>query len=338
MPPSRREFLVPLVGLPLTFLVGCSNSGFRQADLINAIPNVKNLKGTGQYLVTEGKTLLVNLVFPTSVKDLSGNFPVKIQPESFGGKLLTETQPLFFISQGDDLVYRALLSAPLDVLQGRYTANLAGLESTGRAEWIINYTVLRGSYKQTEITVDKEFSEPSREIARLTRDDFETMLKLYSGRTARAWKEPFIHPVQGPDLDNFGDRRTYNEVKHARHSGLDYRAQVGTPIFAINDGKVVLSGEQWVPGKTICLDHGGGVFSKYLHLSERRAQLGETVKRGQVIGLTGKSGGQKPPSHLHLDLVLNGVRVDPKDFMRTASELIALETKSRPAPGISSSS
>lgn len=329
MSPSRREFLYPLLGLPLSVLIGCKLSRRKQTQLIKGLPSVKNYNGNGQYLISEGKTLLINLSFPEAVEQLNGNFPVQIQPESIGDKQLTEAQPLFFYSVENNLTYRAILSAPLDVLEGKYKAHLTGHEEAGQAQWVINYTVMRGAYKQAALTVDKDFSEPSQEITRRMRQDFETMVKIFKGRTPRSWHEPFIHPVPGPDLDNYGDKRTYNETKHSRHAGLDYRAPLGTSVRAMNDGTVVLSGEQWAPGQTICLDHGGSVFSKYLHLSERRVREGDKVTRGQEIALSGNSGGQKPPAHLHLDLIVNSVRVDPKDFMRTASSLLQLEAQER---------
>ena len=126
------------------------------------------------------------------------------------------------------------------------------------------------------------------------RYDFETMINIYKRRTPRGWFDSFVPPVEGADKDNYGDKRTYNQTKRARHAGLDYTAPLDTPVAAINDGVVAFSGEQWTPGETVCIDHGGGVFSKYMHLSKRLVHESATVKRGEVIGLSGKSGGQKP--------------------------------------------
>jgi murein DD-endopeptidase MepM/ murein hydrolase activator NlpD len=93
----------------------------------------------------------------------------------------------------------------------------------------------------------------------------------------------------------------------------------------MNDGRVVLSTEQWVPGQTVCIDHGGGVFTRYLHLAERHVSEGDEVRRGEVIGLSGHSGGQRPGPHLHLDVVVNGSHVDPLAFVQTAAQLCSLE-------------
>jgi murein DD-endopeptidase MepM/ murein hydrolase activator NlpD len=247
-----------------------------------------------------------------------------------GGQQLTEPQPLFFYMAADGQTCRAILCAPLDTLEGTYKAHLVGKQEGVEGRWGIDYVIQRGNYPNKNLIVSKNFTQPTPEIIARERHDFETMLEIYSRRTPRRWSQPFIHPVPGPDKDNFGDRRTYNRTKHSRHGGLDYTAAMRTPVRAMNDGVVALSEEQWVPGQTICLDHGGGVFSKYLHLSELRVKVNDVVKRGDVIALSGRSGGQKPPPHLHLDVVVSGVHVDPKDFTRTSAQLITLEAQDRP--------
>ena len=209
-------------------------------------------------------------------------------------------------------------------------ARLSGSRAGTAATWEINYQIRRGQYRKARLRVDRNFTEPGSDIAARMRRDFDTMVQIYQRRTPRRWSQSFVRPVPGPDKHNFGDRRTYNGTKHARHSGLDYRARMATPVTAINDGMaVVFSGEHWVPGQSICLDHGGGVFSVYMHLSERLVGESRLVKRGEMIARSGRSGGQKPPPHLHIDVIVNGVHVDPRDFMRTAEQLLALEAQDR---------
>lgn len=330
MTTSRRAFLDLLVGAPLALAGGCAMIREARSLTPMSTPRVTNYNEGGSYQIIEGKTLLVGITFPSPVENLSGSLPAQIEPESAGGEQLTEPQPLFFYPAADKRTFRTILCAPLDVVEGIYKAHLTGQQEGGEARWAINYSIRHGIYRETSLTVDKNFTQPSPEIVARERQDFATMLEIYKRQSPRRWSEPFVHPVPGPDKDNFGDKRTYNRTKHSRHSGLDYSAVMGTPVHAMNDGVVALSGEQWVPGQTICIDHGGGIFSKYLHLSQRRVQENDAVKRGDVIGLSGHSGGQKPPPHLHLDLVLNGVRVDPKDFMRTTAQLIKLEAQDRP--------
>lgn len=324
---SRRSFMKVVAGVPLLAVSAC----LERAPITREEPKVTNYDEDGSNLLLEGKTMLVEVSFLDAVKNLNGELPVRIEPETSGGNELRELQPLYFYAAGD-WNFRAFLTAPLDVVEGAYLANLSAMREAGGVKWDLKYFIRRGNYREAVLKVDKSFSEPSPAVVARMKYDFETMINIYKRRTPRRWFDPFIPPVDGPDKDNFGDKRTYNQTKRARHAGLDYTAPLDTPVAAINDGVVAFSGEQWTPGETVCIDHGGGVFSKYMHLSKRLVHESATVRRGEVIGLSGKSGGQKPLPHLHLDIVVNGVRVDPKDFMRTAAALVALESQERSNP------
>lgn len=320
---SRRKFLAVTSGSSVLLLSGC----LRDTGPETIEPTVANYDGVRNNSLAEGQTLAVSFLFASPVDSLSGALPVQIEPDSSGGAPLMEPQPLFFYETKDQRVFHTILSAPLDVIEADYTTKLQGKRSLTDVSWDVNYQIRRGAYRETAITVDKDFTEPTPEIKSQMKRDFKTMWEIYRRRTPRRWSAPFIHPVITPDKDNFGDKRVYNEIKHSRHAGLDYKAPMGTVVSAMNDAEVVFSGEQWVPGETICLDHGGGIFSRYMHLSRREVREGDIVRRGDVIALTGKSGGQKPPPHLHLAVIANGVHVDPKSFMRTAAELLGLEAQ-----------
>jgi murein DD-endopeptidase MepM/ murein hydrolase activator NlpD len=325
MSASRRDFLEMLAGVSIVLVDRSLGGNATLGSIISNDLTVTNYNEDGKYVITEGKTLLVELTFPHEVIDPFGSLPVQIEPESAGGQLLTEPQPLFFYTTRDRRSFRLFVTAPLDVIEGPYAAAVGAKQP--QSHWALNYFMRRGKYHETALAVDKSFSDPSPQIAAHMRHDFETMREIYKQRTPRRWSQPFVRPVPGTDKDNFGDKRTYNRNKHLRHAGLDYHASMGTPVSAMNDGLVVLSGEQWVAGQTICIDHGGGVFTKYMHLSRRNVSERDFVKRGNVIALSGNSGAQKPAPHLHLDLVIGGVHVDPKDFMRVASKFLALEAQ-----------
>ena len=326
---SRREFLIAaLAGVPLALISGCAVSRESRSQVGRNQPAVTNYGEGGNFVIREGKTLLLVLSFPVMTGKLIGDLPVRTEPESARSQL-AEPQPLFFYPSEHNLISRAILSAPLDVVQGVYTASIAGLQEQAKRRWDIKYFIRSGNYQETVLNVDKSFTEPSADETAAMRRDFETIRAIVQRRTQRRWNAPFIHPVSGPDRDNFGDKRTYNDTKHSRHAGLDYQASMGTPVMAINDGIVAFSGEQLVPGNTVCIDHGGGIFSRYMHLSRLDVHEGDEVGRGVVIGLSGDSGGQKPQPHLHVAVIVNGVQVDPKDFMHTAMELLALEAQDR---------
>lgn len=329
---SRRSFLGALLcSAPVIFSGKWLTVGNAQEIESAKKPLVKDHNSTGQAILTEGKTILATFSFPSAVDDLGGTFPVEIEPASATEAILIEPQPLYFYAAGDGRTFHTIISAPLDSVEGTHTLRLSAREWGGTiSQWEFPYFIQRGIYRSSSLTLDRSFSTPPPEIAARTRREFEAMVQIYQRRTPRRWREAFMLPVIGADKNNFGERRIVNGVKHYRHAGLDFHAPYGTPVRAINDGQVVLSAEQWTPGETICLDHGGGVFSKYAHLSHRLVREGDSVVRGQVIALSGNSGGQKPPPHLHLDVIVNGTHVSPKDFMRTAAQLLVLETGTHP--------
>jgi murein DD-endopeptidase MepM/ murein hydrolase activator NlpD len=124
---------------------------------------------------------------------------------------------------------------------------------------------------------------------------------------------PEIYSKCWPSL--FGSRRSYNGSAYSYfHSGLDFCGGVGTEILAPADGKVVFAGPLTVRGNAIMIDHGWGIYTGYMHLSEIRVAEGDEVKPGQVIGLVGGTGRVTGP-HLHWEVWAGGVQVDPLDWL-----------------------
>lgn len=104
-----------------------------------------------------------------------------------------------------------------------------------------------------------------------------------------------------------------------QHFGVDLRAGPGTEVFAANSGKVVLTKELSNYGKTIIIDHGLGIFSLYLHLSEYKVSEDQFVQNGQIIGLSGSTGYSVAP-HLHFSIRDNNSRVNPILFIKTTQK------------------
>ncbi len=132
-----------------------------------------------------------------------------------------------------------------------------------------------------------------------------------SSGAVRLWHLPFRLPVKGKKLSRFGLRRTFNGDTKRRHWGLDFRAYAGTPIHAIEAGKVVLTGHFYFAGNCAYIDHGNGVISMYCHMSKLLVKKGDEVERGQKIGLSGATG-RVTGAHLHLTVYAQGVPIDPE--------------------------
>ncbi len=121
---------------------------------------------------------------------------------------------------------------------------------------------------------------------------------------------PLLKPVPGSFSSVYGKSRYLNGQFKGRHGGIDMRASSGTPVKAAASGTVVLTGDFWFAGKCVYIDHGAGLISFYCHMSKISASEGSSVERGEVIGLSGKSGRVTGP-HLHFSLSWRGEFFDP---------------------------
>lgn len=128
------------------------------------------------------------------------------------------------------------------------------------------------------------------------------------------WRQPFVHPRPSAVTSRFGTGRTFNGVVTSRHLGVDFRGAIGTPVFASNRGVVALLDTFFLGGRIAYVDHGAGVVTAYMHLSRFLVSVGDTVERGQRIGLVGATGRVTGP-HLHWAARYGGISVDPLDLL-----------------------
>ncbi len=140
--------------------------------------------------------------------------------------------------------------------------------------------------------------------------------QAYLRRGSPLWTRPFTAPLaSAPIPGSFGQSRTYvSGGPVAYHYGADYPAKLGTPVHTVNDGTVVIAGTYPVRGGLVMIDHGGGVSSLYFHQSRLLVKVGQTVERGEVIGLVGSTGLSEGP-HLHLEIRVRGEATQPADWI-----------------------
>lgn len=124
----------------------------------------------------------------------------------------------------------------------------------------------------------------------------------------------FQLPVQGPIVSSFGIHRIYVDLWDDYHWGVDISADEGTPIFAAGGGKVVLVEELYSRGKTIVIDHGGGLFTLYYHMLKFEVVAGEIIQKGQQIGQVGMTGAVTGP-HLHWEARQGRIPINPLLFL-----------------------
>ncbi len=135
---------------------------------------------------------------------------------------------------------------------------------------------------------------------------------------------PYRKPVIGEVefTSGFGIRSDPFLGRPAMHTGLDFRAQMGDPVRATANGKVVSAGWSGGYGRMVEIDHGNGLSTRYGHLSEIDVKVGDTIKIGQVIGEVGSTGRSTGP-HLHYETRIDGEAVDPQKFLRAGVRLAA---------------
>jgi murein DD-endopeptidase MepM/ murein hydrolase activator NlpD len=132
---------------------------------------------------------------------------------------------------------------------------------------------------------------------------------------ALARATPSSWPVAGYLSSLFGRRPDPFTGEPDYHTGLDVSAPLGTPIWATADGRVESAEYNGNYGKSIVLDHGYGIATRFGHLSSFNVRKGQQVRRGQVIGYVGSTG-RATSTHLHYEILVNGSPLNPLRFLR----------------------
>jgi murein DD-endopeptidase MepM/ murein hydrolase activator NlpD len=141
---------------------------------------------------------------------------------------------------------------------------------------------------------------------------------------------PSAAPVIGPVGSGFGFRTDPFNGRAALHTGLDFPAEIGTPILAAAGGMVITREWHAGYGHVLEIDHGNGLVTRYAHCSSIEVDVGALVKRGQLVAKVGNSG-RSTGSHLHFEVLVDGAPQDPARFLGRAVTPMA-EFAARPAP------
>ena len=144
---------------------------------------------------------------------------------------------------------------------------------------------------------------------------FSELIKLVKNKEKSLACIPAIQPVRNSDLkrtiSGFGYRIDPIYKTVAMHTGMDFTADKGTEVYSTGDGVVELvESKLWGYGKSIIINHGFGYKTLYAHLSAFKVRQGQKIKRGELIGLIGSTGRSTGP-HLHYEVIVNGVKVNP---------------------------
>jgi murein DD-endopeptidase MepM/ murein hydrolase activator NlpD len=270
----------------------------------------------------------------------AANWAVHAQPTRLvnGGPVLFQVKPPARLQSlsgtwlGHDVVFSfdaksktwyALAGISLETAPGIYSLELNGetaavKNGVNKISFSRKLTVVRGKYPkiQGKLSVEGKFTEPNPEQQKQIAAAQEVK-KDYLNRVTpeREWSGSFAAPADAEISDVFGVQRVFNGKTQSTHFGLDFRVPSGTPVEAMNDGTVLLARPMYFEGNFIVLDHGQGLLTLYLHLSEFKVKEGDSVKRGQLIGLSGGTGRATGP-HLHVAVRWQGTYLDPASLVR----------------------
>jgi murein DD-endopeptidase MepM/ murein hydrolase activator NlpD len=136
--------------------------------------------------------------------------------------------------------------------------------------------------------------------------------------TPELWTEPFLRPRSSRITSAFGSGRLFNGRLASSHGGVDFAGQPGDSVRAANRGVVALVENFFLAGNVVYIDHGGGVVTGYFHLTQSLVAVGDTVQRGQEIGLVGATGRVTGP-HLHWSARYGEHTVDPMGLITLTS-------------------
>jgi hypothetical protein len=171
-------------------------------------------------------------------------------------------------------------------------------------------------YRTGVLTVAPEFVQPPAEAMDEIKAEIALKEKIFSASAPEPlWSGDFRAPVRAAPTDSFGTRRTFNGKLASVHKGMDFRASVGTPVHAGNDGVVVLARKMYYEGNCVAIDHGLGLYTISMHLSRIDVHEGERVTKGQLVGLSGATGRVTGP-HLHWAVRWEGAYLDPAKLLR----------------------
>ena len=242
---------------------------------------------------------------------------VRVEPVAAGasveGTVVGQSLTFFPYAEG----VAALLGLDLDVAPGRHPWSVRVLRRDGSSLVVDGsievetrqFHVQRLTLPPGQVDLDPEtLRRVEREVQRL-RATYVTLTP------ERLWRGRFLAPLAGAGPgEGFGARRIINGQPRSPHSGIDYAADRGTPVLAVNAGRVALVAEYFFPGRLVVIDHGLRLHTLYFHLDRALVAEGDRVDRGQPIGAVGATGRATGP-HLHFGAQLGSARIDPQALL-----------------------
>lgn len=225
-----------------------------------------------------------------------------------------EGKKLIFQSDGATS-HSALIGIPMDKKPGEYSIFLKGKGESISIIRTVTFEVRKRDYNIERLSLPSKMVEPGKKLLkRIRRENLAIFKAKKLVSKERFWEGGFLKPVNGKIANNYGARRILNGVSKKPHSGNDIKAFSGSRIKSPNGGRVIYVDNTYYGGKTVIIDHGQGLSTVYMHLSKILVDHGESVEKGETIGLVGSTGRSTGP-HLHWGSYLGSLKVDPASLL-----------------------
>jgi murein DD-endopeptidase MepM/ murein hydrolase activator NlpD len=216
-----------------------------------------------------------------------------------------------------------IVGADVEAKPGSSKIFLKATDSSGNEHYReIPFKIKAKAFRKESFNVPSNFDRMSPETIEEIRREQAAFTRVFAAPNPdRIWDAPFVRPVpHEASASSFGFRRIVNGTRRAPHTGTDLSAPIGTEVVASNHGRAVLVGNFFFAGGSVVLDHGGGLFTMYFHLSEFKVEEGAMVKKGDVVALSGATGRVTGP-HLHWGARLLNARIDPLELLKKISRV-----------------
>jgi murein DD-endopeptidase MepM/ murein hydrolase activator NlpD len=251
-------------------------------------------------------------------------------------------RPLHFFRTED--AWQAITGLRVEQALGTFEVKVVG-PRTGEGkpvELVGALEVVDPGYKNRQLQVARKYVKPPQSVkARIAEDRAAFAAAFSQSFTPITFQRNFAWPRQDRITAPFGDRRSFNGKLQSQHFGTDIDGDTGDPIYAANDGLVVMTRDCYSSGTTVIVHHGGGLYTTYFHMSRIDVKPGMKVKQGQKLGLVGKTGRVTGP-HLHWGVKVDKLWVDgltllKLDFFGTPESQVATSTTSPALPSATAS-
>jgi len=234
---------------------------------------------------------------------------LRLEYKNIEKKIISSELTLQKLYKKDEDIYRMILEAE-PISEDIRKAGYGGVDKYEKFEKFNSTDLLIDISKKTDQMI-KKLSIQSK--------SFDDLIKLAKDHNDKIKCIPAIEPVSRKDYSRISSGFGYRIDPHYKirkmHTGTDFAAPRGTPVYATGNGKVIKaeSKSRGGYGKNIIIDHGYGYKTQYAHLNRLAVRLGQAVKRGELIGYVGSTGKSTSP-HLHYEVRINDKKVNPIDY------------------------